>query len=125
VGAPLVGRIEERVPPGPCYAVIFANQHAADTRDYGAVGARMVELAQTMPGYLGYQSARGADGYGITVSYWDSRANIANFRANLEHAAAQARGREQFYAAFDLRVARVERRITFDARSGRRTEESL
>jgi heme-degrading monooxygenase HmoA len=75
----------------------------------------MLALAKTMPGYLGFVSARGPDGFGITVSYWDSRENIANFRGNVEHAAAQRTGKERFYASFDLRVARVERHVTFDA----------
>jgi glutathione S-transferase len=114
IGAPLAGDLEHRIPPGPCYAVIFSNQHAGEHADYGSVAERMVELAKTMPGYLGHASARGTDGFGITVSYWDSRQNIANFRANLEHAAAQRAGRERFYASFDLRVARVERHLTFD-----------
>jgi glutathione S-transferase len=114
IGAPLGGDLEHRIPPGPCYAVIFSNQHAGEHADYGSVAQRMVELAETMPGYLGHVSARGTDGFGITVSYWDSRQNIANFRANLEHAAAQRTGRERFYASFDLRVARVERHLTFD-----------
>jgi heme-degrading monooxygenase HmoA len=59
------------------------------------------------------------------VSYWDSRQNIANFRADLEHAAAQRAGRERFYASFDLRVARVERHVTFDTSRAVPREETL
>jgi glutathione S-transferase len=114
IGAPFAGSVQERIPPGPCYAVIFSNQHAGEHADYATVGERMVALAATMPGYLGHASARSADGFGITVSYWDSRENIANFRANLEHAAAQHSGRERYYTSYDLRVARVERHVTFD-----------
>ncbi|MBN8616228.1 MAG: hypothetical protein J0L92_36900, partial [Deltaproteobacteria bacterium] len=36
---------------------------------------RMVEIAQTMPGYLGVESAR--DGLGITVCYWQTLDHIA------------------------------------------------
>ncbi len=113
-GVAFAGSAEQRIPPGPCYAVIFSNQLSADAADYGDTAARMVALAKTMPGFLGFVSARGVDGFGITVSYWDSRENIASFRANLEHGAAQRAGKERYYASFDLRVARVERHVTFD-----------
>jgi glutathione S-transferase len=115
IGATSTGGVQERIPPGPCYAVIFSNQLGGTPADYGDTAARMLALAKTMPGYLGFVSARGPDGFGITVSYWDSRENIANFRGNVEHAAAQRTGKERFYASFDLRVARVERHVTFDA----------
>ena len=36
----------------------------------------MVELAATQPGFLGIDSTRGDDGFGITVSYWRSEADI-------------------------------------------------
>jgi glutathione S-transferase len=115
VGVPLDGPVTTRIPEGPCYAVIFSNQRRAQAHDYGETAERMVALAQTMPGYLGYESARDADGFGITVSYWSSEDAIANFRAQSEHRAAQAAGRERYYDSYDLRVARVERHIAFRA----------
>jgi heme-degrading monooxygenase HmoA len=72
---------------------------------------------------LGYESTRGADGFGITVSYWSSLDAIARFRAQAEHALAQEAGRDRFYATYDLRVARVERHVRFDsAKSAPRSE---
>jgi glutathione S-transferase len=113
VGVPLQGRVDERVPEGPCYAVIFASQRAAESSDYDQVAERMGELASSMPGYLEHVSARGADGFGITVSYWSSLAAIARFRGEAEHLAAQRAGRARYYGSYDLRVARVERRSAF------------
>jgi heme-degrading monooxygenase HmoA len=75
---------------------------------------RMVELAATMPGYLGIESARGADGFGITVSYWDSPESIRKWREQAEHRMAQASGRKRWYARFWLRVCRVEREYEFE-----------
>jgi heme-degrading monooxygenase HmoA len=115
IGAPFAGTVQERIPAGPCFAVIFSNQHRGEPSDYARVAERMSELAPTMPGFLGYESARGADGFGITVSYWSSLDAIAGWRAHLEHAEAQRAGRERFYATYDLRVARVERHVRFDA----------
>jgi len=115
VGAPFAGSVQERIVAGPCYAVIFSNQHRGAPPDYAATAERMSELAPTMPGFLGYESTRGADGFGITVSYWSSLDAIAGWRAQSEHALAQAAGRERFYATYDLRVARVERHVRFDS----------
>lgn len=97
----------------PCYAVIFSNQRTSETSDYEATAEKMSALAQTMPGYLSHISARDADGFGITVSYWSSLGAIAHFRAHAEHGEAQRAGRERYYASYDLRVARVERQRAF------------
>jgi len=70
---------------------------------------RMVELAAQQPGFLGVESARDADGLGITVSYWESEEAIANWRRHAEHRVAQATGRAKWYEEFITRVARVER----------------
>jgi heme-degrading monooxygenase HmoA len=93
----------------PYYAVIFTSCLAEDTGGYEETAARMVELASGMPGFLGIDSVRGADGLGITVSYWASEADIANWKRNLDHAGAQREGKRRWYARYELRVARVER----------------
>ena len=105
-----------------CRAVIFTNQirdepSADDTAagdGYAATADRMVRLAERHPGFLGIDSARNADGFGITVSYWRDEKAIADWRADVEHAEAQRLGREKWYQRFTLRVARVERGYGFD-----------
>jgi heme-degrading monooxygenase HmoA len=97
-------------PRPPYYSVVFASQrrpgHAAE---YDAAAARMVELAAAQPGFLGVESARDASGFGITVSYWESEAAILAWKRNAEHAEVRASGRRDWYAHYELRVARVER----------------
>lgn len=98
-----------RTPDAPYYAVIFTSQRTAVDGGYGVVADRMVELASQQPGFLGVESARDANGLGITVSYWASLEAIAAWRAHGEHRVAQAAGRNKWYSHFELRVARVER----------------
>lgn len=93
----------------PCYAVIFTSIRTEDDRGYADTAQRMEELASTMPGYLGIESARRADGFGITVSYWRDEASIAAWRQQSEHVLAQERGKREWYLHYDLNVARVER----------------
>jgi heme-degrading monooxygenase HmoA len=109
-----------RTPAPPYYAVVFASVSESLTAEaaleYAGVAARMVELAATMTGFLGMDSVRGADGVGITVSYWESEADIQAWKANAEHTLARERGRADWYAAYTLRVARVERAYGFERR---------
>ncbi|MFC3626137.1 antibiotic biosynthesis monooxygenase family protein [Vogesella amnigena] len=96
-------------PEPPYWAVIFSNQRTAGDAGYGDMAARMVELAGEQPGFLGAESARDGDGFGITVSYWASEEAIAGWKANAEHRLAQQQGFASWYAGFALRVAKVER----------------
>jgi uncharacterized protein len=101
--------IPAHTPAPPYYAVTFSSRRTAIDAGYGAMADRMVELAAGQPGFLGVESARGADGFGITVSYWTSLDAIAAWKANAEHRVAQATGRRQWYQHFEVRIARVER----------------
>jgi heme-degrading monooxygenase HmoA len=96
-------------PPPPYYAVIFTSRRTAVDEGYDAMSDRMLELARRQPGFLGVESARGADGLGITVSYWVSEEAIAAWKAHAEHRIAQSTGRSKWYEHFETRVARVER----------------
>lgn len=98
-----------RTPAPPYYAVIFSSRRTAVDEGYAAMADRMLELAADQPGFLGVESARGTDGFGITVSYWASTDAIAAWKANAEHRVAQVTGRRQWYQQFEVRIARVER----------------
>lgn len=96
------------------FAVIFSSQQApvsqsGDGPSYAETADRMVELAQNQPGFLSIESARNADGSGITVSYWETEADIAAWKANAEHLIAQERGRTEWYSSYRTRVAKVTR----------------
>src|SRR5687768_10240370 len=100
-----------RLPAPPYYAVIFSSKRreGAGEDGYAEMAQRMEQLVAQQPGFLGAESTRGADGFGITVAYFESEAAIAAWRNNAEHAAARARGRAEWYDHFELRVAKVER----------------
>jgi len=102
--------------PAPPYtAVIFTNQRRLDDgHDYSAAAARMDELARSQAGFLGVESVRDANGFGITISYWQSESAAMHWRSNAEHQAVQQRGRSDFYAAYVLRVATVHRQADFN-----------
>jgi heme-degrading monooxygenase HmoA len=98
----------------PYYAVIFTSlRREAPGDGYGEMADRMEELARQQPGFLGIESARGADGLGITVSYWKTLEDVADWRANADHMIAQKFGRTEWYKWYAIRVCRVERAAEF------------
>lgn len=103
----------EMKPQPPYYAVIFTSQRHEGDDGYGEMAERMVALARLQPGFLGVDSTRDGDGFGITVSYWDSLDSIKDWRDNAEHLEAQRLGREKWYGSFSLRIAKVERASTW------------
>lgn len=98
-----------QTPEPPYYAVIFASQQTGNPEGYDAMGDAMVQLAATQPGFLGIESTRDETGFGITVSYWTAEVAIAQWKQVAAHRVAQERGHADWYAHFELRVARVER----------------
>lgn len=98
-----------RTPEPPYIAVIFSSQRTAGDAGYDKTADRMLKLAALQPGFLGVETARGADGFGLTVSYWADEASAAAWKRHAEHELAQRRGWEEWYAHYEVRVARVER----------------
>ncbi len=99
-------------PRPPYYAVIFTSLRTEIDDDYSKTAQRMVELAQTMSGYLGHESAR--ESLGITVSYWQDLESIKNWKYQTEHVMARDKGREAWYAAYKTRICLVERDYGFE-----------
>ena len=103
-----------RTPEPPYYAVIFTSKRAVDDgRAYNVMAERMVDLGARYDGYLGIESVRGADGVGITVSYWRDEAALLAWKRDTEHQKAQHGGREAWYDRYEVRVAKVERAYGF------------
>ncbi|WP_274361795.1 antibiotic biosynthesis monooxygenase family protein [Paenibacillus thermotolerans] len=101
-------------PQPPYYAVIFTSERTEGDKGYAAMAERMVELAAAMPGFLGEESARDPEGFGITVSYWESLDAVKAWKEHTAHMAAQEKGKSEWYRTYALRVAKVERQSFFE-----------
>ncbi|MET9230836.1 antibiotic biosynthesis monooxygenase [Lentzea sp. NPDC003310] len=97
----------------PYYAVVFSTVRTQDQDGYSETNDRMEELVRDIPGYLGMDHAQNPGGLGITVGYFRDADALTQWRTNLEHRAAQQRGRENWYETYSLHVAKVERSHTF------------
>ena len=98
-----------RTPEPPYYAVIFTSTRTEGDQGYAAMSQRMVELGSRYDGFLGIESARGANGLGITVSYWRDEASIRAWKRDTEHEKAQRAGQRTWYSHYSVRIAKVER----------------
>jgi heme-degrading monooxygenase HmoA len=102
------------LPVPPYYVVAFSSCRTEGDNGYDRMADTMVQLASEQPGFLGVESARGIDGFGITNSYWVDEESIRAWKAVVSHAAAQRLGRERWYEEYQVRIARVERAYGFD-----------
>lgn len=95
----------------PYTAVIFSSQRSACTSadGYAGMAQYMEELARRQPEFLAVESARDSDGFGITVSYWETAQHARAWKQVAEHVEAQRRGARDSYADYTVRVATVER----------------
>ena len=93
------------------YAVIFSTIVEDNIQGYLEAAKRMEELAQQQKGFLGIESARNE--IGITVSYWQTEADIISWKNNIEHTEARNMGREKWYKQYQLRICKVEREYGF------------
>lgn len=75
------------------------------------MGEKMANLAKTQPGYLGMDSVRNE--IGITLSYWETLKDIANWKAQTDHLLAQSLGRKNWYEWYNVKVCKVEREYSF------------
>ena len=75
----------------------------------------MIEGAKLQNGFIGIDSARGSDGVGITVSYWETLESIKAWKNNEVHLEAQKQGRVKWYEYFTVRICKVEREYGFES----------
>tara|TARA_R110002095_G_scaffold215691_3_gene210606 strand:- start:5605 stop:5928 length:324 start_codon:yes stop_codon:yes gene_type:complete len=92
----------------PCYAVIFTSTQTATQQGYAEMAARMEELAQQQPGFLGLESVRSPEGKGVTISYWQDLPSIRAWKENPEHQTAQQLGKQKWYQDFTIEIAKIE-----------------
>ncbi|MFF3303696.1 antibiotic biosynthesis monooxygenase family protein [Streptomyces sp. NPDC002908] len=97
----------------PYYAVVFTAVRTQHRHGYGETDARMEDLVKDVPGYLGMDHAQTPGGLGITVGYFRDEDALTRWRTDVEHRAAQERGRAEWYEHYTLHVAKVERSHAF------------
>jgi len=79
------------------------------------VGARMYELATSMPGFVSYREYQSADGESVAIVEFESKETLAAWRNHPEHLAAQEKGRSRWFAEYRIQVCEAVRDYSFKA----------
>lgn len=103
-----------KTPKKPYYAVIFTSIRTLDDNGYGKVGDDIVNIVSKQQGFLGVESVRDEDGFGITISYWDSLESIKAWKNNNDHRNAKEMGKKMWYSKYMIRICKVESDHYFD-----------
>jgi len=78
-------------------------------QEYQRAFERMLKLVSEIQGFIGIEGFSAEDGSELAVARFDSPEAIATWRDQLEHVRTQQRGREEFFAAYDITIATVWR----------------
>lgn len=95
--------------PGTIAVIFVSLATGEDVEGYAAAGAEAEALAAAQPGYRGIESVRGADGVGISVSYWVDETTAVAWRQHPRHAEIRDMGRGRWYQWYSLHVAEISR----------------
>ncbi len=95
--------------PGTTAVIFVSKRSTVDIEGYAKAAAEMESAAKCFPGYRGIHSVRGADGVGITVSYWSSDEAARAWKADTAHSAIREEGRNTWYDWYEMIIAQVTR----------------
>ncbi len=76
-------------------------------------GARMIELALSMPGFVSYKDFSAEDGETVTVVEFETHEQLAAWRDHPEHRATQVFGRAEVFSEYQVQVCDVVRTARF------------
>jgi heme-degrading monooxygenase HmoA len=92
-------------------------------QEYQRTFERMLKLVSEVPGFIGIEGFSGEDGSELAVARFDSPEALATWRDQPEHVHTRQRGREEFFAAYDITIATVTRHYDWSLpQSGAREE---
>lgn len=97
-----------KTPVPPYYAVIFTSIRTPGDNGYGKIADEIVNIVSKQKGFLGAESVRDSNGFGMTISYWDSLESINDWKSNLQHKKAKEMGMKQWYSQYKIRICKVE-----------------
>jgi heme-degrading monooxygenase HmoA len=94
--------------------VIFRSRlRDENNREYQKLAPRMLELAQSMPGFVSFDAYTGEDGERVAIIEFESEETLKAWREHPEHLVAQKLGRSSFYSEYSLQVCERVRSSKF------------
>lgn len=91
--------------PGQVVTVFRSRLRDDAAPGYHETADRMLELARAVPGFVDYKFFYADDGERVSIATFASHEAQRTWREHVEHRAAQARGRDEWYAWYSIQVA--------------------
>jgi heme-degrading monooxygenase HmoA len=86
-----------------------------DQQEYQKAFERMLELVSESPGFVSIEGFTGEDGSELAVARFESADAIALWRDQPEHVRTRQRGRDEFFASYDITIATVWKQYDWTA----------
>lgn len=80
-----------------------------DEAEYQREFEHMFELVSQVEGFKGIEGFKGEDGSELAVAKFESAEAVAEWRDHPEHVLTRARGRNEFFSAYEITIATVWR----------------
>ena len=85
-----------------------------NTDQFHELAARMLKLAESMPGFISYKSYTAEDGERCSIIEFESPEHLQAWRQLPEHQQAMRTGRERFYLEYSSHIAEPTRTSRFE-----------
>jgi heme-degrading monooxygenase HmoA len=98
-----------KTPKPPYFTVVFTSQRTKIEEGYTEMNDSLWNDAQKLDGFLGAESLRNEEGFGVTVLYFKDMETIQEWSKYQKHLRAKEMGKEKWYEGYRVRIAKVER----------------
>ena len=99
------------------YAVIFEVElQEGGQEQYLAIAAQLKKQLVEMPGFLSIERFESLvnEGKLLSLSFWERKEDISNWKKNLDHMNAQTQGRARLFKDYRIRLAQVYKDYTME-----------
>ena len=81
--------------------------------EYRSVAPKVLELAQSMPGFTSFKTFTSDDGERVSIIEFESLDHLQAWRDHPEHKKAQQLGRDRYYAEYHIQICNLIRAYSF------------
>lgn len=88
--------------------MVFTSQRTKIEDGYAEMNDSLWEDAQKLDGFIGSESLRNEEGFGVTVLYFKDMETIQLWSKYQKHLRAKEMGKQKWYEGYRVRIGKVE-----------------
>jgi heme-degrading monooxygenase HmoA len=90
------------------YAVIFISKLNPEANGFKDLNELAYNEALSINGFIKEVSARNTDNNGVSVSFWESKEAIEEWRNNAVHQMAKERGKANYLESYEIYITEIK-----------------